>query len=161
MTGIAVKQIDRVGKTVAYMYPAYDDGSTKGQPCLFWARNGLVAFEDRRPDAFRRSGTMSWQDAEKRMLAVQKMMPQQAEDPRKHFRFERTRQDKFLAAMMEVIREARAMGGPFDGDPNYGRPKLILPGEVRNNDDFLAQNNLLRPGTRQANGVVRLAECDF
>lgn len=160
MTGIAVKQIDRVGKTVAYMYPAYDSGA-KGQPCLFWARNGLVAFEDRRPNAFRRSGTMSWQDATKRMLAVQQMMPQRTEDPRQHFRFERARQDKFLAAMAEVIREARAMGGPFDGDPNYDRPRLILPGVVQNNDDFLTQHNLRRPGARQANGAIRLAECDF
>ncbi len=138
MTAVHLKAPEQTGRKIAYQYPAFG----QGQPTLFWAHNGLVAFEDRRSG---RCGTMSWQDAARRRLHVSAMMPKAEEDPKKHFLYERNRQLKFLEAMEEVIREAKIQGGPFDDQPNYGRPKKLKPSPVRIADEDLA----------------RLGTCDF
>ena len=100
----------KLGQKVAYQFPVFGPGL----PTLFWAENGLVVYEDRRDATpeHKRCGSITWDEAAKRVLAISYMIIRSSEDPR--WGFERRRMQRFISDMEEVLREAKSHGGPFD-----------------------------------------------
>lgn len=102
----------------------------KGNPVYYWADNGLVHWEDSKDNTY---GSMYWQDAARRVLALSEMTIKSSEDG--YYADERKKLQSFICDMEEVIRKAREQGGPLDdgvlADRQRARRKaVIVPREV-------------------------------
>lgn len=88
---------------VALQFPMWGKGSV----VRYWAENGLVCWEDARDNTY---GTMVWQDAARRVLALSQMVFNSHEQG--YYCDETRRVQKFIAEMETVIRKAKEQGGP-------------------------------------------------
>lgn len=114
----------KIGKKVAYLYPF--DGN--GHPTLYWAENGMVAYEDRRsklrPD--QRCGTLPWDRAERRMKAViSSFLMSSSEAKEGNWIHAMRRLRRWFEDMQEVIREAKEYGLPATPPTRYRLPKIV------------------------------------
>lgn len=105
----------------------------KGEPLYLWAERGLVCWERAKTDKY---GTMSYQDAAFRVLALSDMLKNTRTDPR--WRQERESLQRFVCAMEKVIRQAKEQGSPFGSDYKVHRTirKKYVPDDRVNIVDF-------------------------
>lgn len=80
----------------------------KGAALRLWAKDGLVCYE---MDGDGKFGTMRWQDAARRVLALSQMVAKKVEGG---FASERQQIQRFISRMEIVIRNAKEQGGPDD-----------------------------------------------
>lgn len=88
----------------------------KGEPLYLWAENGLVRWEYAETNGY---GTMAWDDAAHRVLALSEMITRSGEDG--DYADERIALQRFVAAMENVIRKAKDQGSPFNPDAGKDR----------------------------------------
>lgn len=81
----------------------------KGEPLYLWAERGLVCWEFAKTNGY---GTMTWQDAAERVLALSDMIINSSEDG--GYADERIAMQRFICSMENVIRKAKEQGGPLD-----------------------------------------------
>lgn len=81
----------------------------KGADLRLWAENGLVCWESsKRSGEF---GSMTWQEAAYRVLALSDMVAKSVEGG---YASERQQIQRFISEMERVIRKAKDQGGPDD-----------------------------------------------
>lgn len=83
----------------------------KGGPLYLWAERGMVHWEYAETNGY---GTMSWQDAARRVQALSEMTLKSSEDRR--WGKERVEMQRFIVRMESVIRQAKEQGSPDDPD---------------------------------------------
>lgn len=100
----------------------------------FWAENGLVYWEQEKPDGTLKRGTEVWQNMARVVLHFSENLDELLIQKYKHQQdagfaeeYERTR--KWIAEMLTVLRTARAQGGPVERDliprPDVHRDILV------------------------------------
>ena len=90
---------------VAKQFPVWGKGSI----VRYWAERGLVHWEDSKDNSY---GSMPWQDAGKRVLALSEMVFNSQDEGL--FRDEIQKVQKFISDMEPIIRQAKEQGGPLD-----------------------------------------------
>ena len=107
---------------VAKQFPLWGKGSI----VRYWAERGMVHWEDSKDNSY---GSMFWQDAAKRVLALSEMVHNSRE--KGLMGDEISRVQKFVCDMEPIVKEARAQGGPLDNvaqvaeERRRRRPKIM------------------------------------
>lgn len=83
----------------------------KGEPLYLWAERGLVHWEYAATNGF---GTMTWQDAARRVQALSEMVIKSSED--RKWAKERYELQRIICDMESVIRQAKEQGSPDNPD---------------------------------------------
>jgi hypothetical protein len=97
------RRIDLQGCTgVVKQFPMFG----KGEVLYLWAERGLVHYEYAKTNGY---GSMTWDEAGRRVLALSEMIRK----PSESYADERLRMQNFVVSMTDVIRKAKAQGGPF------------------------------------------------
>jgi hypothetical protein len=102
----------------------------KGAALRLWAEEGLVCWEDNRDKT--QFGTMPWQEAARRVVALSDMVAKPTEGG---YASERQQIQEFICQMEAVIRSAKEQGGPDDihdkaEEHRRRRPKTVIMPQV-------------------------------
>jgi len=90
--------------TMAKLYPLWG----AGKPMTFWAEGGVVCYFDEGKGKY---GSMFWQDAAKRAIALSEMVTNSSDGG---YANERMKLQQFVCDMELVIRNAREQSQEFD-----------------------------------------------
>lgn len=102
----------------------------RGPSLRLWAEEGLVCWEDSKEKS--QFGSMTWQDAALRVVALSDMVARPTEGG---YASERQQIQRFICEMEKIIRKAKDQGGPDDihdkaEEMRRRRPKSVVVPQI-------------------------------